>query len=109
MEAFMGEHVHYAAGEEVILDYTDTERREIWGVVFEFGDAIVVRLHRDVTNQDLSQAMRGAEGPWGWGAFATAFVEEIAEEVGWLYNDAILYHAPRPAMQQMLFRSVAAN
>ncbi|MGI9175822.1 MAG: hypothetical protein ACR2GR_10945 [Rhodothermales bacterium] len=105
----MEEHIHYAAGEEVVLDYTDTERREIWGVVFEFGDAIVVRLRHDVTNRDLSQAMRGAEGPWGWGAFATSFVEGIAEEVGWLYDDAVLYRAPQPAMQQVLSRPVAAN
>ena len=109
----MEEHVHYAAGEEIILDYTDNERREIWGVMFEFGDAIAVRLRRDVTNQDLLRAMRGAEGPWGWGAFATAFVESIAEEIGWLYDETTLYRAPQPrptpAMRQVLSKPVAAN
>ena len=105
----MREHIHYAVGEEIILDYTDTERREIWGVVFEFGDAIVIRLRHDITNQDLSQAMRGAEGPWGWGAFATAFVEDIAEEVKWIYNDEILYRAPQPDTQRVASTPVAAS
>ena len=109
----MEEQVHYAAGEEIILDYTDAERREIWGAVFEFGDAIVIRLRRDVTDQDLLRAMRGTEGPWGWGAFATAFVESIAEEVGWLHDGAVLYRTPRPearlALRQALAKPVATN
>ena len=109
----MGEHIHYAAGEEVILDYTDTERREIWGVVFEFGDAIAIRLYRDITNHDLSQGLHGAEGPWGWGAFATEFVEAVAEEVRWLYDGTTLYRAPQsaaqPAMRQVRSKPVATS
>ncbi len=90
----MENYVGYEAGEELVFDYSDAKDRVIWGRHFEFGDAIVVHLKDRLPSEELSRHM-GKGGPWGWGSFTTKWVETIADRIEWLYDDSVLFRAPR--------------
>ncbi len=90
----MNDSIHYETGETIVFDYTDDREQVIWGKPFGFGDSIVVQLRQNVTLGDLHRNM-GKGGPWGWGAFTTAWLESIAERIQQLDDDALLYHSRR--------------
>ncbi len=80
----------YEAGEIVIFDYADEEPRTIWGLHFELGDAIAVKLHQRLTQEDLLREM-GSDGPWAWGGFTTEWIEGVADRIEWLYDNRLLF------------------